>query len=562
MRKKALKSMTALLAVTAMSISLFTGCSSTNETAGSTVQQSSTAAQTNGTGQENTAEDGHASWLSEEPVEISFMVMDASQQPIREDSPAHEEVFKKTNVKMSLQIVPSSSYDEKKNIALATQNFPDVIYLRSANDINDFASEGIFEPLNRYINEETMPNFYKFWQQYPEMQRYMMEGEMYAFPAVMREEWANGFGPVIRTDLLEANSLPIPATWDEVLEVLAKLKEIYPDGTPWTCRKGTEQLLQTTSYMLGSGHGGIARGAGMYWDEDLGKYVYGPADPKFKEVLSFLSKAYTMGVLDPEYATTDSDTLTNKCSSGRAFFFVDNSGFGQNYTNELQKIAGNENATFQLIPIPENNLGERRAVSYDTRFSKLWAINAKAENKELIIKFIDWMYSQEASDITNYGVEGVSFRYNENGEAEYIPEYIMQFKDASPADYYAAWGDLGVGKLDMSFWACNIKTQREIQQITGAWSDLTEEYWEIINADDAYVAPHIAPAFAAEESERANEIATDLDTFFAQEYDKYITGKEPIDNWDALIKRAEEMGVRELEQIWNDAEARSVAEIN
>ena len=54
----------------------------------------------------------------------------------------------------------------------------------------------------------------------------------------------------------------------------------------------------------------------------------------------------------------------------QSFFFVDNSGFGQNYTNELRKIAGNENATFQVLPIPENSLGERRAVSYDTRFGK------------------------------------------------------------------------------------------------------------------------------------------------------------------------------------------------
>lgn len=126
----------------------------------------------------------------------------------------------------------------------------------------------------------------------------------------------------------------------------------------------------------------------------------------------------------------DSDSMTTKCSSGQSFFFVDNSGFGQNYTNELRKIAGNENATFQVLPIPENSLGERRAVSYDTRFGKLYAINANAKNKDQIFKFIDWMYSMEASDITNYGIEGETFQYNADGEAEYISDYVMQFKDA------------------------------------------------------------------------------------------------------------------------------------
>lgn len=48
--------------------------------------------------------------------------------------------------------------------------------------------------------------------------------------------------------------------------------------------------------------------------------------------------------------------------------------------------------------------------------------------------------------------------------------------DASPSDYYACWTDIGAGKLDFSMYACNIKTQREIQMITGNWSDLAEDY--------------------------------------------------------------------------------------
>ena len=107
--------------------------------------------------------------------------------------------------------------------------------------------------------------------------------------------------------------------------------------------------------MLGSGFGSVSPSSGMYWDEDLGKYVYGPADTNFKEVLKFLNKAYTTGVLDQEYATTDSDSMMTKCTSGQSFFFLDNSGFGQNYTKELRKIDGNENATFQVLPIPENS---------------------------------------------------------------------------------------------------------------------------------------------------------------------------------------------------------------
>lgn len=566
MKKSLLKKAAAMLTVTAMSASLLAGCGSGESGESGGASSSETASQpvssaAEGTNSEVPEENEHPSWVSDTPIEVRIMLMDNANQPLANDTPAHNEIFNKTNVRIKLEIVPQSSYDDKKNIALSTNNFPDIVYLRSYTDISDYANEGIFEPLTQYINEETMPNFYKFWQQYPEMQRYMVDGEMYVFPAIAREETANGFGPVIRTDLLEENNIPIPQTFDELLDALAELKKIYPDSIPWACRQGTGQLLRTTAYMLGSGHGDNGRGQGMYWDEDKGQYIYGPASEEFKTVLAYLNKAYEMGVLDPEYATTDANSLATNASSGKSFFFCDNSGFGQNYTNELRKIDGLENATFQIIPIPENSYGQRRAVSYSTTFTKLFAVNAGAKNKEELIKFIDWMYSPEGSDITNYGVEGVSFQYNEAGEPEYIPEYVMQFKDASPSDYYALYTDLGVTKLDWCLWACNTKTQFEIQKITGSWTEVSDEYWKIIDADDAYVEPHMSPSFTTEESERMQELTTDLDTFFTQEYDKYIMGSASLDDWDELIKRAEEKGVRELEQIWNDAEARAAAAI-
>ncbi len=568
MKKSMWKKLTAMLAVTALGVSLLGGCGS-GESGGASEESSeppvsseeSSEASASGSG-ETPEEDDHSSWLCDEPTEISIMIMDgsASTQQLKNDAPAHEEIFKKTNVKINLEIIAADAYDEKLNASLATGNFPDLVYLRNYQQISGFADDGIYEPLSQYINAETMPNFYKMWEEHPNMKMYSYEGEMYVFPAVAREEMANGFGPCIRMDLLEKNNLEVPKTWDELLDVLAKLKEIYPDIVPWSIRKGTPQLLQTTAYMLGCGHGGLSRGTGIYWDEDEGKYIYGPADVRFKEVLSFLNKAYEMGVLDPEYINADGNNMADNMQSGKSVFFCDNSGFAANYTNALRtkEEGAVEDAVVQLIPIPENSFGQRRALEYDTEFTKLYAVNAKAKNKDLIIKFIDWMYSQEGSDISNYGVEGLSFQYNENGEPEFIPEYIMQFKDATPSDYYAVYSDLGITKLDWCLWACNMKTSMEIQKITGSWTDLTDEYWSIIEADDAYVAPHLQPPLTAEESERVTDITTDLDTFFNAEFDNYIMGRQDIATCDDLIAEAEERGVRELEEIWNTANDRAM----
>ena len=76
MKKKAFQKLTALLAVTAMSASLLTGCGSdasgSNDTATNNAQESTASAGT----QEANSE--HPSWISDEPLEISIMTPDAN----------------------------------------------------------------------------------------------------------------------------------------------------------------------------------------------------------------------------------------------------------------------------------------------------------------------------------------------------------------------------------------------------------------------------------------------------------------------------------------------------
>lgn len=76
-----------------------------------------------------------SSWVSEEPVEISIMMTDNANQPLKQDAPSHQEIFKKTNVKLNIQIVPGNGYNEKKSIVLGTNNFPDIIYIPNTADI-------------------------------------------------------------------------------------------------------------------------------------------------------------------------------------------------------------------------------------------------------------------------------------------------------------------------------------------------------------------------------------------------------------------------------------------
>lgn len=75
----------------------------------------------------------------------------------------------------------------------------------------------------------------------------------------------------------------------------------------------------------------------------------------------------------------------------------------------------------------------------------------------------------------------------------------------------------------------------------------------MINNDAGLRAPVIEPPLTAEQTERYKELLTRVEDMVYQEIDKYITGEEPIENYDQVIAAAREAGAAEMEEIYNAA---------
>ena len=230
--------------------------------------------------------------------------------------------------------------------------------------------------------------------------------------------------------------------------------------------------------------------------------------------------------------------------------YIDNSGFGQTYTLSLRKVPGQENGTLQIIPIPANEFGQRRAISYTKDLAdRFFAVNASGKNIKTCIKLIDWMYGKEGSDVTNYGVEGYSYELDKDGNPQFLQSYLDKMKAANPNVTYA---DLAITKLNFTMYTCNTKTWFQLDKALGNWNEVSDEYWSIIASDSAYKPPVIDPPLSPEQAEEAADLLNDLSNIVDQQYDKYIMGVEPIDNWDSVIKQCDAKA-RKLEKIYNDA---------
>lgn len=94
---------------------------------------------------------------------------------------------------------------------------------------------------------------------------------------------------MIRTDVLDKLGLKKPTTYDELYQVMKKMKEANPDSYPFTARAangltGTENLINPISFAFGSGYTTF-NGTKVYYEPKDKTYKFGPRCQSSKRLL-------------------------------------------------------------------------------------------------------------------------------------------------------------------------------------------------------------------------------------------------------------------------------------
>lgn len=67
-----------------------------------------------------------------------------------------------------------------------------------------------------------------------------------------------------------------------------------------------------------------------------------------------------------------------------------------------------------------------------------------------------------------------------------------------------------------------------------------------------YIIPGTISFSSEKDAERRSAMA-DIDTYVDEMIMKFITGREPLDNWDAYVSKVKEMGVERVLNIYQEA---------
>ena len=552
------KKLVALLLSLALVLSLGAcggnGGSSTSSEASpsSTTEESGAAAESGDESQAETAETGEFQLpIVDEPTTLSYFVADDSNAAIMttdwNDNEFYQEMERRTGVHLEFEMVSSADYQTNFNLMIASGNLADMIYVGAsyyAEGVDAAIDDGYFLDLTDLV-DEYMPNYERIRTsdvQY-ELLSTTDSGRLGAVYELRQSKQGPWLGLWIRQDWLDDLGLDTPVTFDDYHEVLTAFKNEKGATAPLILNfSGSDGEFGTMS-------GGLNVLNSWQLDE-TGKVNFGPYMDAWKEYVTIMHQWYTEGLIDPDFMATDERTADMaKVVTGASGLFA------ALYTMPSVYEAASEDPNMNLAPVnpPVMNEGDEGHIRLrDSYTSGNTAISADSENWEVALRWLDYLYTEEGALLANYGVEGDTFEFDENGKPVFTDKILNNENGWTMTQTVASYLCPSAGIANWSDWTRELAGVPEKDQACyDVWSEFSDD-WRL---------PSSVTLTQEESTERA-ALYADISTIVKEQTAQFISGALDIEsNWDAYISALEASGMERAIEITQAAYDRYLARV-
>ena len=222
----------------------------------------------------------------------------------------------------------------------------------------------------------------------------------------------------LRWDLYKELGYPEIKDLDDLVEVLAQMKEICPTDDNGKTTYGVSLFNDWDGDMVMFVK---SLATAYYGYDEFGFGLYDPVEQKYHpcleengpylEALKFYNTLYQRGLLDPDSQTQKYDGMVEDYQNGTAFLNIFNFLGSSLYNTEIHAAAGKA-----MYPVPP---AEARPIAYGQNVyggNRPWTIGAKTEYPELCMAIINWLSTPEGRMTLEYGPQDVCWYYDDNGK--------------------------------------------------------------------------------------------------------------------------------------------------
>lgn len=401
------KLISVLLAATMMA-AMFAGCGS---------DAASTDAKENADGADSTEAGGVKEFTA-------FFAVPGSE--INDDNEIQQIIADKTGVKVKETWLTGQTAEEAVGMMITGGELPD--FIGGGSGQSQLYDADVLVPLDDYLDD--YPNIKNFFTQQQWDQLRQDDGHIYWIPQfsnIKGEEKVcthNDEAFWIQARVLKWADYPEIRTMDQYFDLIERYNEANPtmeDGTeniPYTilCDDWRYFCLENAPQFL---DGYPNDGSCIVDPETLTVIDYNTTDTAVR-YFQKLNEEYQKGIVDPESFTQTYDEYIAKLSTGRVLGMIDQWWDFAYTAGDAIKQAGLDEQGCDYIPLPitidESVENQWHCSGSVLNVSDGLAITTSCEDVEGALQFVDDLLTQDIHNLRFWGVEGVDYNVDENGE--------------------------------------------------------------------------------------------------------------------------------------------------
>ena len=476
--------------------------------------------------------------IVKEKITLKMMGSKSSIQGPWEDLKFFKKMEEMTNIHFEFDAAPADTYQEKKNLAFASGEYPDVFFggmLTENDEVTYGSSQKILIPLNNLVDQYA-PNLKAYWDKNPDVRKSVtyLDGNIYALPQVQEalhclqpsmwfnEQWCKNLG------------LELPKTTDELYTVLKAFKEKDPN------KNGKQDEIPMSG--VNGVQAGVMYAFGIVSDDievTDGKCAFNPITDNYKAYLEYCNKLYKEKLIDNEIFTQTEQQTKAKGVELRLGSFSHAAAW-------LVCKPEDDNQYVALAPLTSPQNSKQVWGKYNSITKGTFAITKTNKYPEATMRWVDYLFSPEGSIQVRFGYENEDWKYTDSTKEH----YVKIVPDGMNSEEYRGGKvtpDCGTpvpviwdtDLLSKEYNANPPSTERLLSQV--------EKYRQF--QKQAY--PQLY--FTTEQQEKLATLSTDIKEYVKQMTAKFITGAEPLSNWDKYVDTMKKMNLDEYVKIYQDA---------
>ena len=492
--------------------------------------------------------------ITDETISLKLVIAEANTANTHTDMWALVRLQEETGVRLEVERVDNSVWNERKSLMFASNELPDLIIGSFTTDERSlYFTSGQLTSMNDML--PLMPNYSEFLKRFQPIERaklYDAQGNMIGFIGQASEgkKALPGARVVINQKWLDAVEMKMPTNWDELVAVLTAFRDKDPNGN------GENDEITTIAsannmhnYFYGS-FGLRTRGAHhdvVDVDPETGELRVYFQHENFRKYVEFMTMMYQEKLIYQEIFTegdkqSDVFNQTNRLSMLLNTIAPGNGG--DNWYTVNWSLEGPDGYAFHTQT--------RGAIHSTGNF--VITCDCPEELIPVALKWVDYFYSEEGSALALIGVEGEDWEVKEDGTRSWTDAALAtRTEDMSNDAFRAQFGMWPGGGVPACFFS-NL---------------LDAEYGPIPSACAQALLKDYAPkkiwpiiTFTADESAVVSQLGSDINNFAKNFAAQVMTGEKELtdDTWAAFQDELAKMNPEKLIDAYESALTRVYGE--